>query len=110
MELRTYLKKHSYLFLLLPPLLVLAVFLLIPLVILLQYSFATHIPGQGMKMVLTLSNYVRFFTDEFYLHGLLITLATGLVVVVISLLLPIRWLTSMQRRASDTGVFCSSCF
>jgi putative spermidine/putrescine transport system permease protein len=78
---------------------VLTVFLLIPLAILLQYSFSTHIPGQGLKMVFTLSNYLRFVTDKYYLNGLLITLGTGLLVVIITLLFayPVAYLYSKAR-------------
>ncbi len=99
MDFRNYLKKRIYLFFLVPPLMVLTVFLLIPLAILLQYSFSTHIPGQGLKMVFTLSNYLRFVTDKYYLNGLLITLGTGLLVVIITLLFayPVAYLYSKAR-------------
>ncbi|MFB3885364.1 MAG: ABC transporter permease [Thermodesulfobacteriota bacterium] len=99
MDLRNYLKKRIYLFFLVPPLMVLTVFLLIPLAILLQYSFSTHIPGQGLKMVFTLDNYLRFVTDQYYLNGLLITLGTGLLVVIISLLFayPVAYLYAKAR-------------
>ncbi len=99
MDLRNYLKKRIYLFFLVPPFMVLTVFLLIPLAILLQYSFSTHIPGQGLKMVFTLSNYLRFVTDTYYLNGLLITLGTGLVVVIITLLFayPVAYLYAKAR-------------
>ena len=80
------LKKYPYLFLLTPPLLVVVVFLLVPLGILIQYSFSTHIPGQGLKVGFTLVNYARFVTDPYYLNGLMITLITGLVVVTVTLL------------------------
>ena len=83
---RKFIKRHTYLFLLVPPLMVLTIFLLIPLLILLRYSFSTYIPGEGLKMIFTLSNYVRFVTDQYYLNGLLITLGTGLVVVLVTLL------------------------
>lgn len=99
MGFKDYLRKHIYLFLLAPPLMVLTAFLLIPLLILLQYSFATHIPGQGMKMQFTLSNYARFVTDTYYLNGLLITLLTGLLVVTVTLLFayPVAYLYAKVR-------------
>lgn len=99
MDLKIFLKKHVYLFLLAPPLMVLTVFLLIPLAILLQYSFATHIPGEGMKMIFTFSNYLRFITDKYYLNGLIITLITGLVVVLVTLLFayPVAYLYAKTR-------------
>jgi putative spermidine/putrescine transport system permease protein len=86
MGLRHYLAKHIYLTFLIPPLLVLTFFLLVPLAILLQYSFSTYIPGRGIQIGFTLSNYARFITDSYYLNGLLITLVTGLLVVAVTLI------------------------
>jgi len=83
---QNFLSRRVYILLLAPPLLVVTIFLLVPLFILLQYSFRLTVPGQGMKMVFTLSNYLRFFTDAYYLNGLWITLGTGFVVVLITLL------------------------
>lgn len=99
MDFRNYLKRRAYLFFLMPPLMLLTVFLLIPLAILLRYSFSTHIPGQGLKMVFTFSNYLRFVTDTYYLNGLLITLGTGLLVVIVSLLFayPVAYLYAKAR-------------
>ena len=99
MGLRNYLKKHLHLVLLAPPLMVLTIFLLIPLGILLQYSFITHTPGQTMKTGFTLANYARFMTDPYYLNGLLITLLTGLAVVTITLLFayPVAYLYAKTR-------------
>jgi putative spermidine/putrescine transport system permease protein len=83
---RRFLKNRIYLLFLAPPLLVVTVFLILPLIILLQYSFRLTIPGEGMKSIFTLSNYLRFFTDTYYLNGLWITLGTGLIVVIVTLL------------------------
>ena len=97
--LRNYLKRHLYLLLLTPPLMVLTIFLLVPLGILLQYSFIAYTPGQAMKSGFTLANYARFMTDSYYLTGLLITLLTGLVVVTITLLFayPVAYLYAKTR-------------
>lgn len=94
-----FLKKHLYLLLLAPPFMVLTVFLLIPLVILLQYSFSIHVPGQKIEVGFTLANYFRFLTDAYYLNGLLITLGTGLVVVILTLLFayPVAYLYAKTR-------------
>jgi putative spermidine/putrescine transport system permease protein len=85
-RMKSLLLKRTYILFLAPPLLVVTIFLIFPLFILLQYSFRLSVPGEGMKMVFTLSNYLRFFTDAYYLNGLWITLGTGFVVVVIALL------------------------
>jgi len=85
-RIKSLLLRRTYILFLAPPLLVVTIFLLVPLLILLQYSFRLSVPGEGMKMVFTLSNYIRFFTDAYYLNGLWITLGTGLVVVVVTLL------------------------
>lgn len=68
-----------------PPLLAAIGLLIVPLVILLQYSFFTHVPGQGMVFVFTLENYVKFFTDTYYLAGTVITLGTGALIAFITL-------------------------
>ncbi len=97
--LRNHLNRHLYLLLLAPPLMVLTVFLLLPLGILLQYSFTTHTPGQATKTGFTLANYARFLTDPYYLNGLLLTLATGLAVVTVTLLFayPVAYLYAKAR-------------
>ncbi len=69
-----------------PPLLFLLVILVVPLVVLLQYSFYTNIPGKGIAYIFTLDNYVKFFTDSYYLMGIVITLGTGVLISVVTLL------------------------
>ena len=99
MGFRNYLKKRIYLFFLVPPLMVLTVFLLIPLILLFQYSFRTHVPGEGMKMIFTFSNYLRFISDKYYVNGLLITMLTGLLVTISTLIFayPVAYLYAKAR-------------
>ncbi|MCL5961205.1 MAG: ABC transporter permease [Chloroflexi bacterium] len=82
-----------------PPLIALIALLIVPLVILLQYSFFTHVPGKGMLFVFTLDNYVKFFTDGYYLMGILITLGTGALNSVITLLVcyPVAYYYARSR-------------
>ena len=44
-----------------------------PLAILFRYSLNRFVPGQFMVEALTIENYVKFFTDPFYLAVLLRT-------------------------------------
>lgn len=69
-----------------PPLLYLIVILVAPVLVLLQYSFYTHVPGKGIVFIFTFDNYVRFFTDSYYLMGVAITLGTGALITAITLL------------------------
>src|SRR5262249_43074493 len=57
-----------------PASLVVAVGLLVPIAILFRYSLNRFVPGKLMVEAVTLENYVKFFTDPFYLAVLLRTL------------------------------------
>jgi putative spermidine/putrescine transport system permease protein len=57
-----------------PATLVVAVGLLLPVGILFRYSLNRFVPGQLMVEAVTLDNYVKFFTDPFYVTVLLRTL------------------------------------
>jgi len=56
-----------------PATLTVVVLLLIPLLILLRYSFNRFVPGQFMVEALTLENYVKVFNDPYYRDVLLLT-------------------------------------
>jgi putative spermidine/putrescine transport system permease protein len=61
--------------------------LLVPLCLLFRYSLNAFVPGQFMVEALTINNYVRFFTDPFYLTILWRTVRIAFVVMVICLVL-----------------------
>ena len=61
--------------------------LLVPVLVLLRYSFYTHIPGRGLIADATLANYVQFFSDGFFRGSLGITIGTAVLVTALSLLL-----------------------
>ena len=50
---------------------------MLPLLLLLRYSFNRFVPGQFMVEALTLDNYVKFFTDPYYSRVLLVTIAVA---------------------------------
>lgn len=52
--------------------------LALPLILLFRYSLNAFVPGQFMVEALTLENYVRFFTDEFYGRVILRTFIVAL--------------------------------
>lgn len=60
--------------LLLPATLFVAIGLLVPIAILFRYSLNAFVPGKFMVDALTIENYVKFFTDPFYLAVLWRTL------------------------------------
>lgn len=56
--------------LLVPAAIFVAVGLLVPIAILFRYSLNAFVPGKLMVDALTIANYVKFFTDPFYLQVL----------------------------------------
>lgn len=56
--------------LLLPATIFIAIGLLVPIAILFRYSLNAFVPGRLMVDALTLDNYIKFFTDPFYLQVL----------------------------------------
>jgi putative spermidine/putrescine transport system permease protein len=70
-----------------PATLMVALGLLLPVLILLRYSFNRFEPRLMMVEALTLENYVKFFTDPFYTNVLWTTLRVALICTVVCLLL-----------------------
>lgn len=73
--------------LVMPATLFVAVGLLIPIAILARYSLNAFVPGKFMVEALTIENYVRFFTDPFYLNVLWRTVRVAFSTTVICLIL-----------------------
>ncbi len=70
-----------------PATLFVAIGLLIPIIILFRYSLNAFVPGKFMVEALTIENYVRFFTDPFYLNVLWRTLRVAFSTTLICLVL-----------------------
>jgi putative spermidine/putrescine transport system permease protein len=70
-----------------PASIVVTVGILLPIVILFRYSLNRFTPGKFMVDALTAENYVKFFTDPFYVAVLLRTLRVATVCTLICLLL-----------------------
>jgi putative spermidine/putrescine transport system permease protein len=70
-----------------PATLYVAVGLLIPLAILFRYSLNQFIPGKFMVDALTIENYVKFFTDGYYLNVLARTVRVAVVCTVVCLIM-----------------------
>src|SRR5919201_505859 len=64
-----------------------AIGLLIPIAILFRYSLNAFVPGQFMVEALTAGNYVKFFTDPFYLNVLWRTVRVAVVTTLACLIL-----------------------
>jgi spermidine/putrescine transport system permease protein len=85
--------------LLAPTVVTLTCFFLVPLLLVVVYSFYTRVAGGSMVAVFTLENYARFFTVVLYPWVLLKTLRIALVVTALTLLLgyPLAlWLARIQ--------------
>jgi putative spermidine/putrescine transport system permease protein len=61
--------------------------LVIPLLILLRFSFLLNIPGRGLSDQTTLANYTAFVTDDFYRGSIGVTMVTAILVTIICLVL-----------------------
>jgi len=79
--------------LLTPATLLVFVMMLAPLALLARYSLNRFDPTALMVAALTPQNYVRFFSDPFYLHVLWVTIRVSVVVTLACLLLgiPMSW-------------------
>ncbi|OAT74077.1 ABC transporter permease [Parageobacillus thermoglucosidasius] len=79
-------KKHLYAgLLLLPLLLFIAGFFVVPMLYILYLSFI-EMKGET-NAVYSIGNYIQFFTDPYYLHSLWLTIKVSLYTVIVSLLL-----------------------
>src|SRR5713101_10190894 len=63
------------------------VVLVLPLLLLLRYSFNRFVPGQFMVEALTLENYVKFFADPYYSRVMLVTIMVAVSSTVFCLVL-----------------------
>src|SRR5439155_24566832 len=70
-----------------PATFVVALGLLLPILILLRYSFNRFEPRVMMVEAVTLENYVKFFTDPFYTNIFWTTLRVALVCTIVCLVL-----------------------
>jgi putative spermidine/putrescine transport system permease protein len=78
---------------------VVVVGLLVPIGILFRYSLNRFVPGQLMVDAVTLDNYVKFFTDPFYVTVLLRTLRVASVCMVLCLVagFPLAYVLARTR-------------
>ena len=83
---------------LLPATLMVALFMAMPLLYLLRYSFNAYVPGEFMVNDFTLANYVAFFTDRYYLDGMATTLVISTLVTLACLLLGLPLAAWMARQ------------
>ena len=72
--------------LLVPATIFVAIGLMVPIAILFRYSLNAFVPGQLMVDALTIDNYVKFFTDPFYLQVLWRTIRVAVACTVFCLI------------------------
>ena len=85
---------------LLPYGVVLVVFFLVPISLVVLLSFQSYVVGKPLDPALRLDNYVRLFTDSFYLGTIENTLKLGLAVTSIAILLGYPVAYSLARSRS----------
>jgi putative spermidine/putrescine transport system permease protein len=82
-----HLLRQPYVWLLAPVMLVLAVFFVLPLLTMIQYSVYTQVAGSTMTPDVTLDNFYKFFQHELYRRILVKTLSNALITTLLALLL-----------------------
>jgi putative spermidine/putrescine transport system permease protein len=87
-----------------PATMMVVVFLALPMLLLLRYSFNQYVPGEFMVEGLTVANYVNLLSDSYYLNGLrtTVTMAFGVTVFCIALGLPLASFISRQSGSLKT--------
>jgi putative spermidine/putrescine transport system permease protein len=86
-------------FLLTPALATVILVLVMPLLLLLRYSFNHFEPGQFMVEAVTVENYVKFFADPYYRKVMLVTVAVAAISTLFCLLLgyPVAYRLARSR-------------
>jgi putative spermidine/putrescine transport system permease protein len=98
--------QRSASLLLAPCVILLATCFVLPLLILLLYSFYTADPGGSMRPVLTVANYTRFLFDGLYYRVIWRSLELGFIVTLASLLLgfPLAYSLARTRSGARRGL------
>ncbi|MFV0797641.1 ABC transporter permease [Brucella anthropi] len=84
--------------LLMPSTLLVVVFMAMPLLYLLRYSFNDFVPGEFMVNGFTFANFITFFSDAYYLKGMATTLIMASLVTVVCILLSLPLANWMSRQ------------
>ncbi|MCK4784019.1 MAG: hypothetical protein KAV87_09730, partial [Desulfobacteraceae bacterium] len=82
------------------PLGMLVIFFLIPLAMLMVFSFYHHPPGGFYEPAFSLENYIRFFTKALYLKRLVFTVEISALTAVLCLVLGYPFTFYLTRIAS----------
>jgi putative spermidine/putrescine transport system permease protein len=69
-----------------PASLLVLVFLALPMLLMLRYSFNSFVPGKFMVEAVTLENYVKLAVDPYYRHVLTLTLVVSFSVTILTLI------------------------
>ena len=87
-----------------PATLMVVVFLALPMLLLLRYSFNQYVPGEFMVEGMTIANYVNLLSDSYYLAGLKTTvlMAFGVTIACILIGLPLASFIARQKGGIKT--------
>lgn len=84
-----------------PSTLLVVVFMAMPLLYLLRYSFNDFVPGEFMVNGFTFANFITFFSDAYYLKGMATTLIMASLVTVVCILLSLPLANWMSRQRGN---------
>ena len=85
----------------------LTLFMGIPLIMVLLYSFWTHVPGEPVQRVFTLENYTHFFKQSIYTRILLRSFSVGVETALLALVIayPTAYYLANRKTSSSTLIF-----
>ena len=85
----------------------LTLFMGIPLLMVLLYSFWTHVPGEPVQRIFTLENYAHFFTQPIYTRILLRSFLVGAETALLALVIayPTAYYLANRNTSSSTLIF-----
>jgi putative spermidine/putrescine transport system permease protein len=77
------------------------VFMALPLLYLLRYSFNDFVPGEFMVQGFTFANFAAFFTDTYYLKGMGMTLMMAVLVTAVCIVLSLPLANWISRQSGS---------
>jgi len=105
MKRKEWVAEHYYVLLLLPGVVIIVLFMVVPLAWILRISFYEKIPGGYMKAAWILDNYKRFLGDAWYLKNILwLSFAATVFCSMCSLILayPVALASASRARLQDS--------
>lgn len=98
-KIKSFMLKYTYIELSLPTLILFIMFFILPILLMMSYSFYHSVPGGGMEKTLTLENFMKFFSEPYYFNKLIKTLYVSILVVIFCIVIsyPVAYFLARTR-------------